>query len=347
MENKVIKLLNPYLYRDILTVAQGDVDLAPLKNSTVIVTGAGQSAGYYIACALLVFNDISEANIRVIAVDRDNNLMEKYSRLALRNDIDFTVSETLGNLPDGADYIIHNEYGGKILNETVINLLKYIRENKVTGTVINTGIEVYGTVYNGKTQIFEDDPGYVDLANPEMSYIQSLRMAECAAVNFAKEENQNIKIARSGTVYGLPMEKSHPYYSFFGNKEDAPSAVFAGAPAAVSGYCYVTDCARGVLTVLLKGESGVIYNVSSDNSVASGNDLSEIIAKNTDNSGAIKTEKAFSSALAPTPNVLNTDRLKALGFTPGVDLETGYKRIAAIIRSYSKAGDNNADERNA
>jgi nucleoside-diphosphate-sugar epimerase len=194
---------------------------------------------------------------------------------------------------------------------------------------------VYGTVYNGKAEIFENDLGYVDLANPETNVVQSVRMAECVAINFAKATNADIKITRSGIAYGVTSDKSDPLYNLFSSDNKDTVAVVTGAKNGTTnnGYCYVTDCAKGILTALLKGKSGEIYNISSPDSVASNNELSEIIAKNMKNSGGMKLEKSTVSPMAPTQNVLNCSKIQELGFKAKVDLELGYKRIATIVRN--------------
>ncbi len=334
MENKVANLINPYLYKDIISITEGGIDFGRFENKTVLITGAGELVGYYIACALLIYNDINKSGIKVIAVGKEKNLMKKYAELTSRQDIDFIISENYNNFRSyKADYIIHNDFSLNINNEAITNLLKYIKANNVISTVINSNMLIYGTVYNGKSEISENDLGYIDLADTKSSNIQSFRMAECAAINFAKAENLNIMITRSAIDYGVPLEKDHPLYMLFDKNIDGPVAVFlnANTKSKINSYCYVTDLARALLTVLFKGNSGEVYNVASDNSVASNNELQSIISKIANNDAVVKLDNDVVSPMEPTQYILNTDKLKALGFKSLVDLKNGYKRIAAII----------------
>lgn len=336
MENKVANLINPYLYRDILSITQGGIDFSRFENKTVLITGAGELVGYYIACALLIYNDLYNSHIKVIAVGKEQNLMKKYAELTSREDIDFIISEVYNNFGSyKADYIIHNDFSDNMENEAITNLLKYIKANNVISTVINSSLLVYGTVYNGKSEILEDDLGYVDLASPKSSIVQSLRMAECAAINFAKAEDMNIMITRSAIDYGVPFEKEHPLCKLFAEDCHNTVAVFIGAniSSKINSYCYVTDFARALLTVLFKGTGGEVYNIASDNSVASNNELQNIISKTTNNEAVVKLDNDIVSSMDATQYILNTDKLKALGFKSSVDLENGYKRIGAIIRN--------------
>lgn len=334
MENKVENLINPYLYRDIISITEGGIDFGRFENKTVLITGAGELVGYYIACALLIYNDINKSGIKVIAVGKEKNLMEKYAELTSRQDIDFIISENYNNFGSyKADYIIHNDFS--LNNEAITNLLKYIKANNVISTVINSNMLIYGTVYNGKSEIYENDIGYIDLADAKSSNIQSFRMAECAAINFAKAENLNIMITRSAIDYGVPLEKDHPLYMLFDENIDGPVAVFSSAntKSKINSYCYVTDFARALLTVLFNGSSGEVYNIASDNSVASNNELQNIISEIANNEVVVKLDNDTVSSMEATQYILNTDKLKALGFKSLVDLKNGYKRIAAIINN--------------
>ncbi len=336
MENKVANLINPYLYRDIISITEGGMDFDRFKNKTVLITGAGELVGYYIACALLIYNDINKSGIKVIAVDKEKNLMEKYADLTSRQDIDFVISKTYNNFGSyKADYIIHNNFSLNN-NETITNLLEYIKANNTISTVINSNMLIYGTVYNGKSEIYENDLGYIDLADPKSSNIQNLRMAECVAINFAKAENLNIMITRSAIDYGIPLEREHPLYRLFDENIDDPVSVSlnANTKSKINSYCYVTDFARALLTVLFNGKRGEVYNIASDNSVASNNELQSIISEIANNDAVVKLDNDIVSSMEATQYILNTDKLKALGFKPMVDLKNGYKRIAAIINNY-------------
>ena len=103
-------LLKPYIYEDLLTVAKCPIDFSLFKNKTVLITGAGDLLGYYLVSAFLINNDLLKLNTRVIAVDCKDYLLDRYTELSSRNDVEFLVSESYDNLGAyNADFVIHRK----------------------------------------------------------------------------------------------------------------------------------------------------------------------------------------------------------------------------------------------
>ena len=79
MDYSVKNHLHPYVYQDVKTVSESNIDWPRLNNKTVFVTGGSGFIAFYIICALLIRNDIYNSNTRVIALVRSyENAQKKY-----------------------------------------------------------------------------------------------------------------------------------------------------------------------------------------------------------------------------------------------------------------------------
>ena len=321
-------LLKPYIYEDLLTVAKCPIDFSLFKNKTVLITGAGDLLGYYLVSAFLINNDLLKLNTRVIAVDCKDYLLDRYTELSSRNDVEFLVSESYDNLGAyNANFVIHKEFVDNGNNVATSNLLEYISNSRVEKTVFCSDASVYGTVYNGKAHICENELGYIDPVKD--THLQSMRMAECIAHKFAQANMAKITFARLGKIYGAPLDKNDILYSVL--EGNAPIKSDSNISNTAKSYCYVSDCGKGILYALTKGENEKVYNIASDNSVASERDFINSFSEVT--TGKLICKKGYFSPINPSHFILNTDAIKSLGFSPKVSLENGIKLTAAIMKS--------------
>lgn len=327
--NMVKDLLKPYIYEDLLTVAKCSVDFSLFKNKTVLITGAGNLLGYYLVCTFLVNNDLLNLDTKVIAVDNNDYLLDRYKELSSRNDVDFLVSESYDNLcAYNVDFLIHNEFNNQNNDLAISNLLEYITENNVSSTVFCSDASVYGTVYNGKADVRENELGYIDPV--KNVNVQGMRMAECLAHKFAQANMAKISFARLGKIYGAPHDRNDIlYYLLEGKSPIKPD--LSNVSNLSESYCYVSDCARAILYILTKGVNNEVYNVASDDSIARyGDFVNEFSEAST---GKLICKKGHFSPMEPEHFILNTEKLKSLGFKSKVKLEDGIKLTAAIMKS--------------
>lgn len=331
MDYEVKRLLDKGTYNDIMSIAGSDNDFTQFKSKTVVITGAAQILGFHLACAMLASNDIYSTDINVVAVDADETLFERYGKLTYREDINFIVSRDYSELVlDKADFVIHCENFRNLDNESVINLLDFIKNHSAT-SVICTDAEVYGDVFNGKDRIFETNMGYCDFTKPERNIIQTQRITESLAIGLSYECSLNIKLARLCKIYGADCDNSS-FREIIDSTVHGRNIVVDMKHSIPHSFCYVTDAAEAVLTVLLSGKTAEIYNIAS-NCVASDYDVAmecvvlypkkemKIIRKNSD---------VELSPMAATLPVLDITKLYALGFTPRVGLSDTVKRCVEI-----------------
>ncbi len=327
MENEVKMILNTNLYEDILRIAQSGIDFSEFNNKTVLISGAGELLGFYLVCALLISNDINGTNAKIITLDKDDSIFKLYGKLTYRNDIDFIVSSDFSNLQNNkADFFIHTQ---KPESEAEIcNIIKYIKTVK-SNSVICSFSDVYGDVFNGQDIISEEDIGYCDSYKPESRSIQIQRLFETAAITAAKEFNLDIKPVRLCQVFGYREYGSkNDYIRIFKNVADKKNIEITRSDKTLSSYIYVTDAAEALFTVLAKGKSTEIYNISSG-FVASNHIIAKYCVKLFENLGIkiiYKDKETTLSPMAPTLDALDNSKLKSLGFTAKTDMQNGIVR---------------------
>ena len=149
----------------------------------------------------------------------------------------------------------------------------------------------------------------------------------------------NIKIVRPSYIYGAAsLEDDRVWAQFIANVVRGENILLKSSGAPFRSFCYVTDTARAMLLVMLKGENVQPYNISSE----LGNVTIRGFAKK-----AVEAfpEKGLSLSFAnpedeaepvidyskQTPEIMNSDRLRSLGWEAYVDITEGIKRAVAIL----------------
>jgi nucleoside-diphosphate-sugar epimerase len=104
-------------------------------------------------------------------------------------------------------------------------------------------------------------------------------------------------------------------------------------------YCYVGDCATGLLSILTRGRSGTAYNITDSTAVASIREVAEAVGRLT---GA-PIEFADPAHATATPvgkhqGILDTAQLAALGWSPRTSLDAGLERTVNMRRCLVATG---------
>ena len=109
MDYNVQNHLHPYVYEDIKTISDSNVNWPCLENKTVFVTGGNGFIAFYLICAMMIRNDLYNSNINIIALVRNKeNAKKKYGALLKRNDIQLIVQDVCQPIKcSRADFIIH------------------------------------------------------------------------------------------------------------------------------------------------------------------------------------------------------------------------------------------------
>ncbi len=336
-----------------------------LSGSTVFVTGATGLIGYTAVCALLRYDQLHDAGIRVVALVRDvSRAQAKFSsQLAEGCDLTFIrgTAEHIPEIVGDIDYIIHgacptsSQYFVEHAAETIDtiysgmkNVLELARKKEVSGVVFLSSMEVFGTI-NERRPLSESDLGYLDLSAPRSSYPEAKRLAENMCCSYAAEYGVQVTTARLVQTFGP------------GVKYDDGRVFAYAARCALSGedirlntdgskenmYLYTADAVGAILFLLVNGERGSAYNVGNEESYCTVKEMAQTVADTLGdgkvsvliNCGA-QTREAPKNIYRPSGYLMmDIEKLKAAGWTAHVPLGEMFRRMAACFKEYDEFED--------
>ena len=353
MDYKVESCVKKTVYSDVLEIASTG-GLEQLKNSSVLITGAGGFIGYYLTAALLLRNDLYGDNINVIALVRNaEKARSKFGNLLERGDLALCVQDVTKPISaDRADYVIHAaSQASNIQFETdpvgtinanltgTANVLDFAKACGSKAVLIVSSLKVYGIVYGDREKITEDDNGYIDFTSYKNCYAMGKRAGETLAASYCSEYGMHVKIARPSYIYGASsLDDDRVWAQFIANIVRGQDILLKSNGAANRSFCYVTDTA--LLYILLHGKDAVPYNISYEKSdvtirgfakaaceVFPERNMKLVFANPEDE----KEPETLKTPLTQVPEILDSGRLRALGWVPKVDLKDGIRRAVAVL----------------
>lgn len=195
--------------------------------------------------------------------------------------------------------------------------------------------EIYGNAI--ADEIFtEDSNGRLNLSNARSCYNESKRVSEAMCQSYLAERNVKVKIARLCRIFGPTMLESDTKASsqFIKKAVEGEDIVLKSKGEQYFSYTYVADAVMGLFTVLLHGNVGVAYNVSSEKTNIHLKDFAQLCAKYNGkqvvfNLPSETEQKGYSIAMQA---ILANERIKSIGFTPKYSIEEAVKRTIEILR---------------
>ncbi len=368
-ELRVENVIKGRLFEDILEIAEDDIDWSRLAGRRILITGAAGFIAYHMVTAMLLWNDINvtesgSGSIRIVGMVRNlERAKAKYGALAQRPDFELVEQDVCQpfNIEGRVDYVVHaasqasawhfeNDPVGTINANLVgtTNALEFAKKqcdaaaetgaNKTVSLIVSS-LKTYGNVTDGSRELLEETQGYVDIDSYKNCYAMGKRASETLAASYAKQYDMDIKIVRPSYIYGAAsLDDDRVWAQFIANVVRGENILLKSAGAPYRSFCYVTDTARAIFKVLLEGEVMQPYNISSK----IGNVTIRGFARK-----AVEAfpEKQLSLSFAnpedraepeidytkQTPEIMNSDRLEALGWKARVDITEGIKRAVAIL----------------
>lgn len=321
------------------------------NRSTVLVTGATGLVGSLIVKSILYANQVLNAQITVLASVR--NLEKATDTFAdfSNESLIFVTDSLLSPLyfDQAIDFIVHTASitaskemvenpTGVLLTafESTKNLLEYVKAHPSCKMVYISSMEYYGQVMDDYTNVTEDKLGYVDLSKPRSCYPESKRVCEALCNAYVVQHNLNVCSARLAQTFGagVPFSDNRVFAQFAKSALNKTDIILHTMGQSEGNYCYTADAVYGIFVLLQKGEKGQSYNVARNHSTIL--NMAKMVADKISNN-QIKVEVHIPEnlvSLGYAPDVklkLNSDKLKALGWQPEIDLENMFKRM---IRSW-------------
>lgn len=350
-------------------------ELSILSGHRLLLTGGAGFLGYYLVQAIVKWNQVIAKNsvdfIDLIVLDNFMrgmpdwlDALHRSGRVSVKkHDVNDPLPSGIGDV----SYIIHAAsiaspiYYRKNPIETMdanVNglryLLDYVKQKSLRGDFVGgllyfSTSEIYGDPEPENIPTSEDYRGNVSCTGPRACYDESKRYGETLCVNFAKQYNLPIKIARPFNNYGpgLKITDGRALPDFCRNVIAGQDIVMLSDGMPTRTFCYVADAVIGYLKVLVKGQNGESYNIGTESPEISVKGLAEMVVAASVEIFGYEGKLVFKTSsdkeyLTDNPNrrcPLIGKAKKHLGYSPTIELEEGLKRSLVWYKENSEGVD--------
>lgn len=326
-----------------------------LKDSHILVTGANGLIGTTIINKLFGLDKKYLLGIKVTALVRNyERAKQRFYEYIGTDSFEIVVSDVCDERVYEAaeyDYIIcaasnsHPKAFAEQPVETmkanlkgVMNILDYACNHDLRKVIYLSSGEVYGeAVIDGKHGWKENVSGVIDSMQLRSCYPEAKRASETLCVSYFSEYKVPVVVARLAYIYGenIAQDNTRADVQFFLKAKNREDILLKSDGKQLRSYCYADDAADAILLLLEKGEDGEVYNIANMNSVVSIREFAETMAKifgvNIVYDTASDNEKKGYSKMKI--EVLNSEKLYALGWKPRYSLCEGLNKMLQFVRS--------------
>lgn len=277
---------------DIRNAAGANLPWEKLSGKNILVTGATGLIG---SCVVDVLMNHKGQDYHVYASGRNEERVRQhfseYRKSPYFHFLKYDVTEPLKSDIDfhfiiaaasGANPVLYSTDPVGIMKGNfcgVDNLLAYgVKHNLEKFVYVSSG-DVYGE--GDGREFTEDYSGYVNPLNLRSCYTSAKRATETLCVSYANQYGIDVSIARPCHTYGPYFTESDTrvYAQFIRNVLHGEDIVMKSTGEQFRSWCYVVDCANGIMHVLLKGANGEAYNIADESSNVTIKELAEMIAE--------------------------------------------------------------------
>ena len=179
--------------------------------------------------------------------------------------------------------------------------------------------------------------GDVDIDSYKSCYAIGKRASETLAVSYSKQFGVDVRIARPSYIFGAAsLRDDRVWAQFIANVVKKEDILLKSSGAVYRSFCYVTDTAAGLLTILLKGEPCKAYDIASEiGNVSIRNFAKTAVETFPERNLSLAFEKPEDTA-EPTSmakEILDGTALYGLGWKASVDISEGIRRSVDIIEA--------------
>lgn len=347
--------MNKIFQADIQDILANPIQWEKLRNKTVMITGASGMVGTYLVHVLLALNE-QDYNVKVVGVMRNPKKMS--DEVLHHPNFEAYVHDV--SLPfhyeGSVDYIIHaaSPASPLIMKDKPVETaaanalgtyysLLLAKEKQAAGYMFISSREIYGQPINNEEFFYEDTYGFVNPLDPRSCYPEGKKFAETLCASFKAEYGLNAKSARLAHTYGPGMSiyDGRVQADFLNNVIHGEDIVLKSEGLSVRTYTYIADAISGMFFVLLNGNE-TAYNIGDENAKISIRGLAELLVKLTTDKQlklVFDIPEGGTKGTAPfTAGILNSNKLRQLGWEPKHTLESGFQRMIDYLKIEMEAG---------
>lgn len=350
--------MNKVLKRDLQEIFEDkQIPWENFRGTSVLITGATGMLPSYMLWTFIYLNEYQDYNIMIYAIVRDGERAKKvlgeYSDADYLHIIVQDVAEPI-QVDVPIHYIIHaaSQASPKYyssdpvgtINANVlgtVNTLNLARHQKdFRGYLYFSSADIYGIVPPEHIPFKETDYGYIDLLNVRSCYCESKRMGEQLCVAYNHQYGIPTHMIRIFHTYGpfMRLDDRRAFADFVRNIVNNEDIVLLTDGSTQRTFCYVTDAIRAYFMVLLRGESGLAYNVANTNEFVSIRQLAETLV-------SLYPEKGLKVKMMTDPSDIVTNQMNnpvkvaipdcspinALGWNAKISIAEGFRRTIENI----------------
>lgn len=342
--------MNKILKEDLEMIVNADLPFEKFKNKTVLITGASGMIGSYLARSFLKLNE-RNYNITLIALVRNldklgEDIKADKHTIVLEQDVcdDINIDQNVDvviHAASPASPVIMKEHPVDTIKANVLgtyNTLEVARKNDGCQYLYVSSREVYGQPYENQEYFKENDYGFVDPLNVRSCYPEGKKAAENFCVCYKEQYDVNTMIVRPAHIYGpgMSLNDGRVQADFLRDVMNDRDILLKSDGSAIRTYTYIADAILAMFYVLLKGDE-LVYNIGDESSKVTIKELAETMIKASGKDLKLTFEIKDTKGCAPfTLGILNTGKLRALGFKTKYSVYEGLKRL---IRYFELEGE--------
>lgn len=348
------------------------VELARMSGKKLLVVGGAGFLGYYLVQTILHWNSHADEVGKIQITVFDNyvrGVPDWLTRLdglpalkLVKHDITCPLPENM----DDFQFIIHAAsiasptYYRKFPIETMdanVNglrfLLEYCLEQKkrkgspVEGFLFYSTSEIYGDPPSTDIPTPETYRGNVSCTGPRACYDESKRYGETLCVNFARQHELPVKVARPFNNYGpgLKITDRRVLPDFARDVLAGRDIIMLSDGSPTRTFCYIADAVIGYYKILLRGRPGEAYNIGVEEPEISMASLADRVVELARElfgytGKVVRAQSEDKDYLVDNPNrrcPLITKARNELEYNPRIPVDEGLRRSLIWYRDNSEA----------
>lgn len=203
-------------------------------------------------------------------------------------------------------------------------------------TLFISSMEACGS-FDVPTNVYEGTLGAINMNSVRSCYPEGKRVGELMCLAYARQYGTYAVAGRLAQTFGAGVLPSEGRVF----KQFAASAM-AGEPIVLhtdgmseGNYVYSADALSAILLLLAKGNKGETYNIANEACHTTIRGMAQMVADRFGGDGCsvvIEDEDSSKFGYAePTKMTLRSEKLRALGWEPTVDLPGAYARLIAYL----------------
>lgn len=349
--------MNKIYNDDLINVSSVVPKIENFKNKTIFISGSTGLIGTFIIDLFMNLNEVEGYNTTIISNGRnEERIKERFSNYLDSNNFKIYAKDINDEIDyeGDVDYIINcaSNTHPKLYSTDPIgtimtnikgtdNILDFATRKNATKTVFLSSVEIYGVNVNGIDRFKEEDMGYIDCNTLRAGYNEAKRAGEALCQAYIEQKGIDVSLLRLPRLYGptLKSDDTKALSQFINKGVNKENIVLKSEGNQYFSYLYVADAVSGILTTLLHGKKGEVYNLGSEDSDIRLKDLAKIIA---DYSGVDVVfeipdnteQKGYSKA---TDARLDSTKIeKELGWHSLYSIEEGIKRTIDVMNDKKK-----------